>query len=45
MHDAKDKRATVDALPKLIEAIQGMEDGTLILPITEETMLIQHKSG
>lgn len=45
MHDAKNKRSTVDALPKLIEEIRGMGDGTEILPITEETMLIQHVSG
>ena len=42
LHDAADKRSTVDALPILIEKIQGMNDGTEILPITEETMLIQH---
>lgn len=45
MHDAGDKRTTVDALAKLIEEIQGMDDGTEILPITEETMLIQHVSS
>ncbi len=42
MHDAKEKRSTVDALPELIEKIQGMDDKTEILPVTEETMLIQH---
>lgn len=42
MHDAADKRSTVEALPLLIEEIQAMGDGTEILPITEETMLIQH---
>lgn len=42
MHDAADKHSTVEALPKLIEAIRAMEDGTEILPITEETMPIQH---
>lgn len=45
MHDAADKHSTVEALPKLIEEIQAMNDGTEILPITEETMLIQHVSG
>lgn len=45
MHDAADKHSTVEALPRLIEEIQAMEDGTEILPITEETMLIQHVSG
>lgn len=42
MHDAADKHSTVEALPKLIEEIQALDDGTEILPITEETMLIQH---
>lgn len=42
MHDAADKHTTVEALPKLIEEIQAMDDGTEILPITEDTMLIQH---
>ena len=44
MHDAADKHSTVEALPKLIEEIQGMGDGTEILPITEETVVIQHVS-
>lgn len=42
MHDAADKHSTVEALPKLIEEIQALDDGTEILPITKETMLIQH---
>lgn len=42
MHDAADKHSTVEALPKLIEEIRALEDGTEILPITDETMLIQH---
>ncbi len=41
MHDAAGKRTTVDALPKLIESIQALED-TVILPITENTKPIQH---
>ena len=41
MHDAADKRATVDALPKIIEMIQAMED-TELLPITEDTVPVQH---
>lgn len=45
MHDAGDKRSTVDALGKLIEEIQKTDDGTEFLPITEETMLIQHVSN
>ena len=40
MHDADAKDATVAALPKLIEALQGV--GAVILPISEDTMLIQH---
>lgn len=40
-HDSADKRTTVDALPVIIERIQAMED-TVILPITEETVPIQH---
>lgn len=42
MHDAADKHTTVEALPELIREIQAMGDGTEILPITEDTMLIQH---
>ncbi len=41
LHDAKDKNATVEALPMLIESIQAMEN-TVILPITEHTVPIQH---
>lgn len=41
MHDAADKRSTLEAIPELIESIQEL-DNTEILPITEETMLIQH---
>lgn len=41
MHDAADKHSTVEALPGLIEGIREMED-TQILPITKETMLVQH---
>lgn len=40
-HDSADKRTTVDALPVIIERIQAMED-TVILPITEDTVPIQH---
>lgn len=40
-HDSADKRTTVEALPIIIERIQAMED-TVILPITEETVPIQH---
>lgn len=41
MHDSGDKRTTVDALPRIIERILAMED-TVILPITEDTVPIQH---
>jgi peptidoglycan/xylan/chitin deacetylase (PgdA/CDA1 family) len=41
MHDAADKKATVDALPKIIEAIQAMDD-TVIVPITDDTLPVQH---
>ena len=41
MHDAVDKDATLEALPLIIEKILEMED-TVILPITEDTVPIQH---
>lgn len=41
MHDAAGKGTTVDALPLIIEYILDMED-TVILPITEDTIPIQH---
>ena len=41
MHDAADKKSTVDALPEIIEALQAMED-TVIVPITEDTLPVQH---
>ncbi len=41
MHDAAGKETTVEALPMLIEKLQGMEQ-VEILPITEETELVQH---
>ena len=44
MHDAAGKNTTVDALPKLIEQIQAMED-TKIVPITDETEPIHHISN
>ena len=40
-HDSADKSTTVEALPKIIENILALED-TVILPITEETMPVQH---
>lgn len=45
LHDGADKHSTVEALPELIEKIWAMNDGTQILPITEETMPIRHTSG
>lgn len=44
MHDASDKDSTVEALPRLIEQIQAMED-TELLPITDETEAIHHISN
>lgn len=44
MHDASDKNSTVEALPRLIERIQAMED-TKILPITDDTEAIHHISN
>lgn len=41
MHDSAAKRTTVEALPIIIENILAMED-TVILPITEDTVPIQH---
>lgn len=41
MHDAASKPTTVEALPKIIEGILDMEN-TEILPITEDTVLVQH---
>ena len=41
MHDGADKRATVEALPVIIEALQARDD-VVILPITEDTIPIQH---
>jgi peptidoglycan/xylan/chitin deacetylase (PgdA/CDA1 family) len=41
MHDAADKQSTVDALPEIIEAIQAMDD-TVIVPITDDTLPVQH---
>lgn len=44
MHDASEKNSTVEALPKLIETIQAMED-TKIVPITDDTERIHHISN
>ncbi len=42
LHDASNKNATVEALPRLIESLN--EAGAVILPITEDTEIIQHVS-
>ena len=44
MHDSAEKGSTVDALPEIIEAILELED-TIILPISENTVPIQHIQG
>ena len=44
MHDAAEKNSTVEALPRLIEAIQAMDD-TKIVPITDDTERIHHISN
>lgn len=41
MHDSAGKKTTIEALPSIIETIQDMED-TVLLPITEDTELVQH---
>ena len=41
MHDASSKNTTVEALPIIIEKILESED-TVLLPITEDTVPIQH---
>lgn len=41
LHDAAGKDTTVEALPMLIERIQSM-DHTELLPITDETVPVQH---
>lgn len=41
LHDAADKMSTVEALPSIIEEIQAMDD-TVIVPITDDTLPVQH---
>lgn len=41
LHDAADKRSTVDALPEIIETILKMDD-TILVPITADTVPVQH---
>jgi hypothetical protein len=40
LHDSSTKKTTVEALPKLIEEIQAMEN-TEIVPITESSVPVQ----
>lgn len=42
LHDADGKTSTVEALPQMIESLQSV--GALILPVSEDTTLIQHVS-
>ena len=44
LHDASDKQATVDALPEIIEQVQAL-DNTVIVPITDDTLPVQHISN
>ena len=44
LHDAAEKDTTVEALSQIIEAIMERED-TVFLPITEETVPVQHVTG
>lgn len=41
MHDASNKGTTIEALPRIIEAIQEQGDAEF-LPITDETVPVQH---
>lgn len=41
LHDTASKKSTVEALPRVIEAILAMED-TKILPLTKESKPVQH---
>lgn len=44
MHDAQARNTTVEALPRVIEYVLDL-DGTEILPITDETVPVQHKKA
>lgn len=44
LHDISTKYTTVAALPTVIESIMAMED-TVILPITDDTIAIQHRES
>ncbi|WP_051226740.1 polysaccharide deacetylase family protein [Butyrivibrio sp. MC2013] len=44
MHDASDKAAVTQALPKILEYIQDLPD-TELVPVTEDTVPVQHSSN
>ena len=44
LHDTAAKRSTVYALPRILEALQAM-DNVEILPITYDTAVIHHDIG
>ena len=44
LHDTGTKYTTVQALPGIIEGLMAMED-TQILPITEDTEVVQHRKS
>ena len=44
MHDAADKKSTVDALPGLIEKILSLPD-TVIVPITDDITPVQQRES
>ena len=44
LHDAAEKDTTVEALPMVIEEILGRDDA-VFLPITEQTVPVQHVTG
>ncbi len=44
LHDAAEKKSTVEALPEIIEGLLAMEN-TQILPISDDTIPIQHIAG
>ena len=44
LHDASDKKETVEALPEIIEYVQSLPD-TVIVPITDDTVPVQHSKN
>jgi len=44
LHDAGDKKETVEALPEIIEYIQSLPN-TMIVPVTEDTIPVQHSKN